>query len=149
VLDRGDENLSVTDLAGLGGLHDCFDGLVDKSPGNNDFDFDFGQEAHGVFGAAIDFGVTLLATVTFDLGNGHALETDVGQVRPHLLELEGLDDGSDEFHEQHPLVFGLALNIGARDLRVAAGKNPAAIQKGVVKRRANSEIGLVIDFIEI
>ena len=34
------------------------------------------QEIHGVFGAAVDFGVALLAAVTLDLGDGHALHAD-------------------------------------------------------------------------
>jgi hypothetical protein len=58
--------------------------------------------------------VTLLAAVTFDLGDGHALKADVGQIRPHLLQLEGLDDCSDKLHGEHPLSFVPAPLEGVR-----------------------------------
>ena len=80
VLDRGDENLAVADLAGLGGFDDGIDRLADEHVGDDDFDLDFGQEAHGVFGAAIHFGMALLAAVAFDFRDGHALEADIGQI---------------------------------------------------------------------
>ena len=63
-----------------------------------DFDFDFWQEAHGVFGAAIDFGVALLAPVALHLGDGQSLNADLGESVADLVELERLDDGHDDFH---------------------------------------------------
>src|ERR1700716_3297431 len=59
-VDAEDEDLSVSDLARFGGAGDCFDHLVDLLGVDCHFDLDLGQEAHGVFGAAIDFGVALL-----------------------------------------------------------------------------------------
>src|SRR4051812_24666165 len=70
-VDAVDEDLSVADLAGLGGRHDRVDDFVDLIGWDRRLDLDLGQEAHGVFGAAIDFGVAFLAAVPLDLGNGH------------------------------------------------------------------------------
>ena len=57
-----------------------------------------GQEVHGVFGAAIDFGVPLLTAVALDLAGGHPVHANRDQGVADLVELEWLDDGNDEFH---------------------------------------------------
>ena len=59
----------------------------------------FGQEIHGIFGAAIDFGVALLPAVALDLGDGHAVDADGEERVAHFFELERFDDGDDELHE--------------------------------------------------
>src|SRR6476659_9686536 len=64
------------------------------------FDAQLGQEVHDIFGAAIDFGVALLAAVTLDLGDGHAVDADGSQGLAHLVKLERFDDRDDEFHGQ-------------------------------------------------
>src|SRR5512141_922547 len=76
VFERRDENLTVADLAGLGGGGDRLRDLVDLFAGDGDLDAHFGQEVHGVFGAAIDLHVALLPPVAFDLGHGHAVNPD-------------------------------------------------------------------------
>src|SRR5437016_8230283 len=65
-----DEDLSIADLAGLGGPYDGVDDFVDLIGRDCRFDLDLRQEAYGVFGAAIDFGVALLTPVSLDLGDG-------------------------------------------------------------------------------
>ena len=60
-IDFGNEHFAVADFAGLGGLDDGGDGALDTSVSQHHFEFDFGQEIDGVFAAAIDFGVALLA----------------------------------------------------------------------------------------
>ena len=77
---------------------DRIDRRFDHFGADGDFDLELGQEAHGVLGAAIDLGVTLLAAVAFDLGNGHALHAERGQRLAHLFELERFDDRRDELH---------------------------------------------------
>ncbi|CFP69250.1 Uncharacterised protein [Bordetella pertussis] len=57
-----------------------------------------GQEVDGVFGAAVKLGVAFLASEALHLSDGQALDADVGQGHPHFVQLEGLDDGDDEFH---------------------------------------------------
>src|SRR5882757_1545382 len=97
-VDAVDEDLSIADLAGLGGRHDRFDDFVDLIGRDCRLDLDLGQEAHGVFGAAIDFGVALLAPVSLDLGDGHPEHPDRGQGVAHLVKLERLDDSHDDLH---------------------------------------------------
>ena len=46
--------------------------------------------------------MSLLIPESFDLGYGHASDADLRQCIPHFVELEGLDDGDDEFHGMAP-----------------------------------------------
>ena len=94
----GDEDLAVADLAGLGGFHDGGDGGIDEGVGDDDFDFDLGQEVHGVFAAAVDLGVAFLPPESFDFADGHSFHADVGEGVFYFFEFEGLDDGFDFFH---------------------------------------------------
>jgi hypothetical protein len=67
---------------------------------------EFSAEIHGVFGAAIDLGVALLAAIALDLGDGDALDADRHQGVADIVEFERLDDGDDELHwidPSHPL----------------------------------------------
>jgi hypothetical protein len=47
--------------------------------------------------------VATLATEALDLGHGDALYADVGDRLAHVVQLEGLDDRGDQFHEWVPL----------------------------------------------
>src|SRR5438045_1231687 len=55
-----DEDLAVADLTGFRCRRDGFDRLVDLVGGDRNLDLDLGQEAYGIFGAAIDFSMALL-----------------------------------------------------------------------------------------
>ena len=59
LVDRGDKNLAVADLPGVGGAADGLDVLAPIGS-NRDLDADLRQEIHRVFGAAIDLGMGLL-----------------------------------------------------------------------------------------
>src|SRR3984893_19416606 len=100
VIDRRHEYLPVADLAGAGAGGDDLNRLVGEIGRDRDFDPQFGQEIHDIFGAAIDFGMSLLAAITLDLGYRHAMDADGGERLAHLVELEGFDDGNNEFHGQ-------------------------------------------------
>src|SRR6478752_6659114 len=102
VVDVVDEDFAVADLAGLGRGGDGVDDLVGLLAGNGDFDLHFRQEVHGVLGAAVDFSVTLLASVTLHLGNGEPVDPRRGEGVANLLEIERLDDGHDDFHGFDP-----------------------------------------------
>ena len=52
-----------------------------------------------VLGAAVGLTVAALAAEALDLGDGHALDADLGEGGLHVLQLEGLDNGGDELHE--------------------------------------------------
>src|SRR5262249_16632968 len=90
------------DLTGLGCCRDSVDRLVDLVGCDRHFDLDFRQEAHRVFGAAINFRVALLTPVALDLGHGHPVHTDPDQSVADLVELERLDDGHDDFDGFNP-----------------------------------------------
>jgi hypothetical protein len=91
-------------LAGLGGCDDGIHHDRDAFGRHRHLDSNLGQEVHGIFGAAIDFGVPLLTAVALDLAGGHPVHADRDQGIADLVELEWLDDGNDEFHAS-PLSF--------------------------------------------
>src|ERR1043165_8430672 len=74
LLERRDEDFSVADLAGLCLCRDRIDHGVEHLALHCHFDFELGQEAHGVFRTAIDFRMPLLPPVAFDLSHRHALD---------------------------------------------------------------------------
>src|SRR4051812_18887540 len=102
MVEVDDEDLAVADLAGLGSGGDGVDGLVDLIRGNSDLDLDLGQEAHGVFGATIDFRMTLLAAITFDFRHRETMNANGGQGITDFFELEWLDDRHNNFHGSYP-----------------------------------------------
>ena len=93
-----DENFSVADFAGLGGFDDRIHRCLHIAVRQHDFDFDLGQKIDGVFAAAINFGVALLAAKPFDLGDRHAFDAEARQSFFHFFEFERFDDGLDFFH---------------------------------------------------
>src|SRR5688572_30567730 len=74
MVDRRDKDLAVADLPRPRARGDDLDRLVGELGGDGDFDPQFGQKIHDIFGAAIDLGVALLAAVPLDLGHGHAVD---------------------------------------------------------------------------
>ena len=85
-------------LGGLGLGGDRFDHRCRHFRFDGDLDFELGQEAHGVFGAAIDFRMPLLTPIPFDLRHGHSLDTQCGEGFPHLVQLERLNNRGDKLH---------------------------------------------------
>jgi len=63
----GDEDLAVADLASLSGTLDGLERLVGLGVRNRNFDHGFGQELHGVIGAAVEFRMALLPAATLDV----------------------------------------------------------------------------------
>src|SRR5581483_12174337 len=98
MVEAANENFAVADMPCLGR---CRDGLNDRFhllARAGDFDFDLGQKAHGVLGAAIKLGVALLPPVALYLTNGQSLNADLGEGIADLVQLEWFDDGCDDFH---------------------------------------------------
>src|SRR5580704_1256165 len=95
MFERSDENLAIADLAGAGRSRDRFDDARGGLGWYRDLDANFWKEIHGVFGAAIDFRVPLLAAVAFDLGHGQATDSEPRDGVTDVIELERLDDGDD------------------------------------------------------
>src|SRR5882724_12911666 len=102
MVEADNEDLAVADLSGLGSRGDGVDGLVDLIRGDSDLDLDLGQEAHGIFGAAIDFRMALLPTVSLDFRHRETVNANGGQGIPDFFELEWLDDRHNNFHGSYP-----------------------------------------------
>src|SRR5947209_15013542 len=102
LLEGTDENFAVADLARAGSRRDRFDRAVDEVGCDRDLDFQLRQGAHGIFGAAVDFGVALLAAVAFDLGDRQTVHADAGQSIAHLVQFERLYDRHYDFHVSLP-----------------------------------------------
>src|SRR5574340_1820912 len=99
LLQAGDEDLAVADLAGVGGLLDRLDHALQQFGPDGDLDLRFGQKIDYVFRAAIQFGVALLPTEPLDFRDRQAGDADGGQRLAHFVQLERLDDCRDEFHD--------------------------------------------------
>jgi hypothetical protein len=61
LLDVEHEDLAVADAAGVGGLNDRVDGLLEQLVRERDLDLDLRQEIDDVLGAAVEFGMSLLS----------------------------------------------------------------------------------------
>src|ERR1700734_3072253 len=92
MVERHDENLAVADLAGARRGGDRLDRLGRSIGGHRDLDTYLGQEVHCIFGATIDFSVTLLSPIALDLGDGHSGDADRRQRLPDIVQLERFDD---------------------------------------------------------
>src|SRR5438445_10812948 len=119
VVDRRDEDLAVADLPGTRVRGNDLDRLLGDVGGDRDFDSELGQEVHDIFGAAIDFGVALLAAVALDLGHRHAVDADGRERLTYLVKLEGFDDRDDEFHGQAFISLDYFLSTRQADRRAA------------------------------
>jgi len=68
------EDLAVADLAGVGGALDGLDGGFEAVVGDCYLDLYLRHEGHGVFGTAVDLGLTLLAAEPLYLGDRETLD---------------------------------------------------------------------------
>src|SRR3569623_707507 len=137
MFEAGDENLAVADLAGLGGCGDGLDGAIDLGIGDSDLDLDFGQETHGVFGAAIDFGVDLLSAVPLHFRDREARNANGGQGIADLFQLERLDDSHHDLHVCSPLGPACrALSIGTHRAKDTSRAPAGSYESKAVPTRA-------------
>ena len=80
------------------GLRNGLNSLVKHVIRDSYVDFDLGQEIHNIFRATIKLGVALLATEAFHFAHRNSLNADRGQCFAHVVQLERLDDCSNQFH---------------------------------------------------
>src|SRR2546430_4716353 len=66
IFDGTDEDFAVADFAGLGGFDDGRNGICNQAVRQHNFDFELRKKIDGVFAAAINLGMTFLATESFD-----------------------------------------------------------------------------------
>src|SRR5258705_5797553 len=98
MVEVDDEDLAVADLSGFCRRRDGVDGFVDLVRGDSDLDLDLGQEAHGVFSAAVNFRVAFLPAISLDFRYRKTVNADGGQSVTHFFELEWLDDRHNNFN---------------------------------------------------
>src|SRR5450631_227492 len=99
----GDEYFAVAHLAGLRSAHARLQNLIHQFVLHGHFYARLRHEIDDVFRSAIQLGVATLATEAFDLGDGHSRHPNFRKCRAHIVQLEGFDDGSDQFHTGTPL----------------------------------------------
>src|SRR5262245_8689420 len=105
------EDLPVADLAGVRRLLDRLDHLLEHVAFDRGFDLDLRQEVDHVLGPTVELRVALLPPEALDLGDRNPLHADARQRLAHLVELERLDDGGNEFH-RNPLPMSALWNGG-------------------------------------
>jgi hypothetical protein len=89
--------------------------VLSTGPRRQRLDLDLGQETHGVFGAAIDFRVSLLASITFDFRHRETVNANGGQGVPDFFEFEWLDDRHNNFHGSYPRLGPVQTRPGVLD----------------------------------
>src|SRR4051812_43349078 len=102
VLDGRQPDLPVTDLAGGCGLDDDVDDVLCVVVRDDDLQPHLRDEVHGVLRTAVDLGVAALPAVAAHLGDRQSLDAEGLECLLHIVELERLDDRSDEFHALAP-----------------------------------------------
>src|SRR5579883_634431 len=79
LIDLGQENLAVADLARAGRRDDGLHRLLHDGVGQHRLELDLGDEVDGVLTPAVELGVALLAAMATHLEHGHALDADFVQ----------------------------------------------------------------------
>ena len=92
------EDLPVPDFTRARRVCDGFNSPCRKVFRDSDVDAKLGYEMDLILGPLIYSGMTLLAPVHLDLGNGHSRDACIGKGAPDVIELEWLYDCSDELH---------------------------------------------------
>ena len=123
-VDRGDEDLAVTDAAGRSGLDDRLDDPIGIGIGHRDFQLQLGQKIDHILGSAIQLGVAFLAAESLDFGNRHAGHADLAERVAHVVEFERLDDGSNHFHGFESVVVAATTRFGYSGLSSLTGMRP-------------------------
>jgi hypothetical protein len=94
LVDAADEDFAVANAAGAGGAHDGLNRLILHIVVNHHLDLHLGQEVDGIFTAAIELGVALLAAVAAGFENGHAFDARFKQRILHGIQFGGLETAS-------------------------------------------------------
>lgn len=93
-----DENLAIADLPGVGALLQRFDHAGREMIVANQLHLHLGHHIGGIFCATINFGLAFLAAKAFDLGDGHAGNTQCFERFACFVELKWFNDGDDKLH---------------------------------------------------
>ncbi len=96
VVDQGDPDLAVADLAGVGCLGDDSGDALRLFGRHEHFDLDLGYEVDGVLRTAVGLGVATLAAEPLNLRNCHPGDACPLEGVVHGVKYEGLDDSRYE-----------------------------------------------------
>src|SRR5205823_15024258 len=72
-----EENLAIADLSGTRGIHDRIYGPFHHVVSQYHFQFDFGNQIHGVLSSTIKLSMTFLPPVAAGLEHGHPFHTNL------------------------------------------------------------------------
>ena len=97
-LNRGDKDLAVTNLPGLGGFGDGPCGGLGLVVAHHHFNLDLGEEVDGVLAPSVDFRVAFLAAKALHLTDGHPFDSDLSEAFLNILKFEGFDNRFYFFH---------------------------------------------------
>src|SRR5688572_10253291 len=98
--ELGHEYLAVAGAAGARDVGDRLDHLVDDGVLDGELDPGFRLQVDAMRGAPVAFDVPELTAETQNLGHGQALNPDVRNGLPQVIQLEGLDDCGDQLHRR-------------------------------------------------
>src|SRR2546422_8552588 len=124
--DRKDEDVAVTDVAGLRRAGHHVGHLVGQVIGDHDLDLDLRQEVHRVLAAAVQFGVALLAAKSTDLGYRHAHDADAGERFLDVVELERLDRKSTRLNSSHGYISYAVFCLKKKKKKYQPSRQPSA-----------------------
>jgi hypothetical protein len=96
--DVAEEDFAITDFTGVCGLDDGVNDGISAAVIDDHFNFDFREEVHGVFTAAVDLSMAFLTAKTFDFHDGHTFHSDFREGLLNILQFEGFNDRFDFFH---------------------------------------------------
>lgn len=96
--DVAEEDFAITDFTGVCGLDDRVNDGIGAAVIDDHFNFDFREEVHGVFTAAVDLSMAFLTAETFDFHDGHTFHSDFREGLLNILQFEGFNDRFDFFH---------------------------------------------------
>src|SRR5579885_648967 len=98
VIEGGDKDLAVADLAGMGLEHDRFNRRLRHLILDDQVDLQLGQEVNDILGAPVHLGMALLSAEAFHLVYGETGYTDGLKLLLHGVQGEGFDNCFDLFH---------------------------------------------------
>src|ERR1700681_3290856 len=101
IIDLGEENLTIANLAGGGRLDHCLNRPLNEIVGENHLDFDFRYQVDAVLSDAIVLCMTLLASMATHLRNRHTFSTPFRQRLFNCVELIGLNDCFKFCHDSY------------------------------------------------
>src|SRR5207247_9236276 len=93
---------------------------------HHDFHFPFPDKIHSVLAAPVKFSMSFLPAKTFDFGDSHSFDAELGQRLFDFFELERFDDGFQFFHVE--------VNSASRGaLQLKATRSTRSLSNGAIR----------------